>query len=64
MLWLVLPLLVAQSAFAASVAAVGESASEINATLIDQKLADNDPAGAALLVQQNVAPAVASGKLG
>ena len=65
MLWgVVLPWLIAHSAFTATVAAVGGGGSGINDTLIvtiDRKLADNDPAGAALLIQQNVAPAVASG---
>lgn len=63
LLYFVLPWLIAQSAFTATVAAIGEGGSGINATLIDLRLADNDPAGAALLIQQNVAPAVASGTL-
>lgn len=62
MLWsVVLPLLVALSAFAATGATIGAGGDSINATVIDEKLADHDPAGAALLVQQNVDPAVASG---
>ena len=61
-LWsVVLPLTVALSAFTATGATIGAGRDSINATLIEEKLADNDPAGAGLLVQQNVGPAVASG---
>lgn len=61
-LWsVVLPLSVALSAFTATGATTGAGGDSIDATLVEEKLADNDPAGAALLVQQNVGPAVASG---